>query len=276
MHSPESEDRAQLLDRLLSKIARQRCLGVEEAEDFASWAKVKLLEEKSDVFEKFEGRSSLVTFLTAVMHNLFRDYRVAKWGRFRVSAAARRMGLVAERLEILLFKDGRGFDEAVEILRRNHGVRMTTTELAEIAARLPERSVSRRSGDDAALATLEGAAQSDDRVRRLEAVATAARVERALDAALGSLTAEERLVLKLRLYDGTSVADIARLLRLDQKQLYRRIERLTSHLRQQLAKSGVCQQDVDEIIDRNDIELRVASLDPELTKNGPSNKRGGR
>jgi len=41
---------------------------------------------------KFEGRSSLRTFLTVVIQRLFLDHRISAWGKWRPSAEARRGG----------------------------------------------------------------------------------------------------------------------------------------------------------------------------------------
>lgn len=268
-------DQLQLCEKVVSAVARRRCLSVDEQEDFASWAKLRLVEDGEAILRRFEGRSSLATYLTTVVVNLFRDYRIAKWGKYRPSSAAKRLGTVAVRLEMLLARDGLGFDEAAEMLRRNEGARESTTQLAEIAAQLPVRAPRRFDGEEA-LAQLAAGESADDAALRSAAAVAAGRVETALDEALGTLSPEDRLILKLRLHDGLSVADVARSLGLEQKPLYRRLERLTADLRRQMEARGVRSEDVDAIVEWEEVEVQVDyRLGDEIAPPGPSKQEGG-
>src|SRR3712207_1790789 len=106
-----------LIDRVTAIQARRHGLSAADAEDYASWAKARLIENGYAVFRAFAGRSSLATYLTAVLHNLLRDYLNARWGRWRPSAAATQAGPVAVRLEQLLRRDGYTIREASQVLR---------------------------------------------------------------------------------------------------------------------------------------------------------------
>jgi RNA polymerase sigma factor for flagellar operon FliA len=264
-------DHASLIDRILAALARRRCFFADEAEDFASWARLRLLEDGETILAKFQGRSSLPTYLTAVVHNLFRDYRIAKWGKWRPSAAARRLGPVGMELERLMGRDGFGFAEAVGLLRRNRGVTATDAELEEMAGRLPGRAPRRFEGEEALERVgVEGGVEEG--VLRGEAAAAARRVESALAGALAALASEDRLILKLRIQDGFSVADLARSLHLDQKPLYRRIERLLAGLREDLERRGVTREEVREVVGTEGVDLRVDyGLGGESAGGRPSN-----
>jgi len=84
------------------------------------------------------------------------------------------------------------------------------------------------------------AAEANDRRRAADA---------ALSAALGKLPAEDRLILRLRYWDGASVADIARHLSVPQKPLYRRIDRALSALRTHLELQGISRDDARALLD---------------------------
>ena len=43
--------------------------------------KLKLIENDYAILAKFQGKAKLSTYLTTVIHNMFRDYRIQKWGR---------------------------------------------------------------------------------------------------------------------------------------------------------------------------------------------------
>lgn len=265
-----------LCERIITSLAHRRCLSREEQEDFSSWAWLRLVENGDAIFERFEGKSTLATYLTTVTLNLLRDYRIAKWGKYRPSAVARRLGTVAVRLEMLLVRDGLPLDQAIEVLRRNERVREPPAELEAIAARLPVR-VGRRFDGEEALAQVPAGERADDTAQRSEAVAKARRVEVVLREALSTVSAEDRMILKLHLEDGFSVADVARALRLEQKPLYRRIDQLTDRLRREMEARGVQRADVDAVMEWEEAEVRVNyGLDEEIAPPGPSQQEGGR
>lgn len=264
-----------LIEQSLQKIASRKCCSPDEAEDFTSWARLRLLEDGRPILEKFQGRSALSTYLTTVALNLFRDYRIAKWGKFRPSAAAKRMGTVAVRLEMLVARDGIPLDEAIEILRRNEGVQASVEELEAMAAKLPVRAPRRFEGEET-LAQLSGGERAEDRALRREAAQAAGRVETALDEGLRTLSPEDRLILKMRVQDGFTVADIARSLHLEQKPLYRRLEQVTARLRQEMEARGVRREDVDEVVEWEEVEVRVDyHLEDETTESRSSKQEGG-
>ena len=224
----------------IRRTCRRNCLREEEAEDFASSVRLKLLEDDCAVLRKFKGDAKLSTFLVTVVQHLFQDYRIAKWGKWRPSAAAKRAGAVAVQLEILTVRDGMDFDQAVETLQRNFGVEETAAELAEIAGRLPPRVPRRFEGEEALERAAVTAAGADAEGALLdgEREATARRVEAALGEALAELPAEDRLLLKMRFEDGFQVSRIATVLGQRQRQLYSRCERLVKELRRGAASSG--------------------------------------
>jgi transposase-like protein len=80
------------------------------------------------------------------------------------------------------------------------------------------------------------------------------------------LPADDRLVLQLRFDSGMTVAEIARSLHLDPKQLYRRIQRRLDGVRAELERAGVGAEDVDGLIGargvRLEFELRNKAVRP--------------
>jgi RNA polymerase sigma factor for flagellar operon FliA len=218
-------------------LSRRYGLDADEADDLASCVMEKLIENDYAALRKYRGESSLTTFLTIVIANIHRDNRVQKWGRWRPSATARRLGALAIRLETLLRRDGHRLDEAIEIVRSS-GETATPAEIRAIAARLPVRSPPRRV-DRHVPADVSAAERADDGLMdglRNEAMD---RANEALDRALARLPAEDRIILRLHIREALSVADIARSLGIAQKPLYRRIERDKRELRSLLEAEGV-------------------------------------
>lgn len=245
-----------LIERILASVCRRNAFPPDDSEEFASWAKLRLVENDYAVLRKFEGRSSLPTYLTAVIVNLFRDYRIHRWGKWRPSAEAKRLGKVAVELETLVSRDGRSVAEAIVHLRTGRGVEQSETELERLAARLPSR-VRRRFEGEEALASVPSAEASDRGVREAELEATQRRAEAALSTALGSLPARDRLVLKFRFADGLAVVDIATLLGEPARPLYARIERALAALRKSLEGEGLEAARITDLVGWSGLNLRV-------------------
>src|SRR5215470_20195503 len=81
-----------LIERVIAWVSARRCLWGADAEDFASTVKLRLIENDYEVLGRFEGRSSLKTYLTAVVTRMYLDYQVQRFGKWRPSAEARRLG----------------------------------------------------------------------------------------------------------------------------------------------------------------------------------------
>ncbi len=270
-----------LIERAASYAGRRAGLTPQDVEDFVGSVKVKLIDDDYAVLRKHRGDSSLSTFLTAVVHNLCRDFLNHKWGKFRPSAAAKRLGPTALALERLLVRDRHELTAAIEILRSRHGVEEPTAELEDLAARLPPRSPRRFVGEEA-LATRPSPAPESSAERRLadtERAETAARVEEVLNRALAVLSPEDLLILKLHYRDGCTVAAIASALGLKQRPLYSRRERCYRELKAALEASGLTWDQVREILGWQEGEIR-ADFGPvrvrggEIGETGPSNDRG--
>jgi RNA polymerase sigma factor for flagellar operon FliA len=243
-----------LIERVIASTCRRHAVRGDEAEEFAATVKLHLVDNDYAVLRKFEGKSSLATFLTTVIKNLFRDFRISRWGKWRPSAEALRLGVEAVQLETLLVRDGISFDEAERMLRENFHVRLSAAELAELAAQLPPRQPRRFEGEEV-LERLGVEAAADQGLIDEERAAVAARVENALAEALEELPEEDQLILRMHFVDGLSLASIARMLALEQKPLYRRRQRLFARLRAALQAQGFGPEEVKRIQGRAEVGL---------------------
>ena len=243
-------DNLRHIERIIEALSRRHGLHGDDADDFSSWAKMKLVEDDYAVLRKFRGESSIQTYLTVVIAMLFREYRVAQWGRWRPSAAAQRLGSLAVRLETLVHRDGYRLEEAGELLRTKGETTLSDRELAELLAELPPRTPLRpvRVGDEPLVDT-PADSRADERVVGEEADRERTAAERALADALARLPTEDRLILRMRFWEELSVADIARGLAVPQKPLYRRIERALVQLRGILETHGITRGWVRAMLD---------------------------
>jgi RNA polymerase sigma factor for flagellar operon FliA len=100
----------------------------------------------------------------------------------------------------------------------------------------------------------------------------AARCQAVIERTLGAWPPEDRVLLRLRFEDEVSVADIARRLGLDQKGLYRRLDRLLGQLRVAIEGEGIGWADVEAAIERGQCHLRLPAFPVENGPARPSNE----
>jgi RNA polymerase sigma factor (sigma-70 family) len=254
--SREQEFLGQLpvIDRVISWVCARRGLRGADAEDFASLVRMRLIENDYAILGRFEGRSSFRTYVAAVVNHLYLDFQVQRFGKWRPSAEARRLGPVALRLECLLYRDGLTFDEACGVLQSDPRVSAPREALHDISLRLPRRDPrGRPSGGP------EPAEDGVPALERAERQGLADRTFAVIRRTIDSLPACERLFLRLHVESGLSVAQVARALGLEQKSLYRRKDQLLKLLRDGLEAEGIVSQDAQDLL---------ASLDWEATLGG--------
>ncbi|HEY2324217.1 MAG TPA: sigma-70 family RNA polymerase sigma factor [Thermoanaerobaculia bacterium] len=245
-------DNLAVIERAVAFACRRYALRPEDAEEFASVVKLKLIENDYAILEAYEGRSSFATFISIVVQRMAIDFRIHEWGKWHASAEAKRLGPLAVDIERLLHREGRTTEEAATIL---HESRETVEQLA---AGLPARAPRRRDVaiEEAERAAITEPAATEDLVFAGERRKTSEKVSAIVSALLSRVPDEEQLILQLRFEDGMTVAQISRALQIDQKVTYRRIERRMRELKAELLGAGVDPRDVLDLIGRDDAVLR--------------------
>jgi RNA polymerase sigma factor for flagellar operon FliA len=262
-----------LIERVVAWVCARRCLRGADAEDFASTVKLRLIENDYEILARFEGRSSLKTYVTAVINRLYLDFQAQRFGKWRPSAEARRLGPLALRLESLLYRDGLTFEEACGVLQTDGGVAQAREALHELSLRLPRR-VSRKHASTSELDVPEPSGRQSA-VEQAERQVLAERTFLVLRGALGRLAPRDRILLRLHVEGGLSVADVARALGEDQKALYRRRDALLKRLRLDLEAEGIQGHDAHELLATLDWVAALTSAPsaasfPEQARPGPS------
>jgi RNA polymerase sigma factor (sigma-70 family) len=249
MHPREMfETHLDVIEHAIRRVCHDARIFGPDEEDFASVVKLALLANEGAILGKYEGRSSFGTYITIVIRRLLIDQRRAE-GRWYASAEAKRRGEAAILLDQLLHRDRNTFAEAAAIVAARHP-NVTASELREIAAVLPQRAVRPRlvqidEQDEHHFAASESA---EERVVARDLEERSASINRAMETALASLSAQDRVVLRLRYAKGASIADIARALGLEQRPLYRRVDTLLEQLRRSLREAGFDASSVADVI----------------------------
>lgn len=228
-----------LISRAIERVSRRARLSEADAEDFASAVRLHLLDDDYAVLRGFEGRCSLETFITIVAQRFLSNERIRAWGRWHESSAAKRMGEAATLLERLVRRDGRTLDEALPLVRDvEPGI--TRADAEAMLAGIPERRTRPRAVDAAEVEEqLVARDEAHDRVAAREIVEDSARASDVLRGALAALPLDERMLVRFRFQSGLAVSEIARVMGIEQRPLYRQLERVLRKLRDALTAAGI-------------------------------------
>lgn len=140
-----------------------------------------------------------------------------------------------------------------------------------MAARFPTRWPRRTVGDDELSDRAAPDVSPDELIQRRDGEVAAGRVVPALKRALGQLPPDDRLLLRLLFQASLTVAEVARMMRLEQKSLYRRRERLLLDLRRALRDQGI--EDRDGVATLNAVILPPVFERDEAIANIPGGVR---
>lgn len=260
------EENLGLIERVIAHVVRKGRLVAEEAEDFASTARLALMEDDYAILAQYDGRAPLGAYLAIVLYRILCDERNRQFGRWRPSAEAKRMGDAGVLLEQLLRRDQRPLREAAAIVASAHAS-LTDREIESMAARLPERAPRLRAVvlDEADEETLPGIGSASARVDESEQLRIAATTADVVRDELAAMSVEDRFLVRMHFGASMAISGIARIMGVPQRPLYRRIEALLGRLRKALGAAGIAARDVETIVGSS-----VADLDLGLTdgKNG--------
>jgi RNA polymerase sigma factor (sigma-70 family) len=240
------------IEKVAAITCRRNSVWGEDAEDFASGVVLKIMEDDYAVLRKFRGESDVRTYLATVVTFRFHEYARERWGRWRHSAKAERLGHPAKDLEALVHRDGYSLREAIEVLRTSGRTTADASELMRLFGELPPREARPQTAGGEPLDALPARSRADDRVLAEEQEARCGHVMRVLARALDRLGPEDRILVRGRFGEGRSVADIARVLRKEQAPLYKRSDRLRRELRRDMEAAGVSTEAVRECLPLED------------------------
>jgi RNA polymerase sigma factor (sigma-70 family) len=247
-------DHLDLIGQIVRTVGRRRHLSSTEREDFAGFVNLKLVEGNYAILRKFQNRSSMWTYLAAVIERLSLDFCAEKWGRWRPSAMADKLGPVAVVLERLVTRDSHTLEEAMEIVRTHHDVGLTHSELRRMWEQLPHRVRINEVAEDAA-EELTSNETSEIAIEDAERRKDIDRLQRALQTAFEGIASQDRVLIALRFDQDLSIAEIAKLMNISVPTLHRRLDKSVKHLRLALSQAGFDPRAVANLIGHSSIAL---------------------
>ncbi len=260
---PSAEDRfleaLPVIERAISYTCSRNGAFADDADEFAAHAKLKFVEDDYRILGAYQGKSALSTYVTTVTLNLFRDWRISRWGKWRPSASARRLGPVAVAFETLHFRDGFSIQESIETLRSRR-IALEESDVERFVSDLPPR-YGRRFVSDDALQARAGTVDTEEAAREAENAATGEHTRDALERSFEALSPEERFVLKAFFGEGLKLVDIARTMGVPQEAIYPMKNKALGRLRLALEAEGVTWDSVQGALASPSFDLRVGFID---------------
>jgi RNA polymerase sigma factor (sigma-70 family) len=237
-----------------------------DIEDFTSSVKVALMENDGEILQKYEGRSSLKTYLAIVIERLLLDERMRTRGRFHASAEAVRLGPAAVLLESIVCRDRRSIEEALPLVRPLDAS-MTRERAEALLLRFPARRLRAVAVDldSVPAAALAAHQKSDAQLMAAEARQALQRASGVIRAMLASFSPEDRVIFRFRFAQDKTIVEISRMLRLPQRPLYRRVEALLTRVREALHAAGIeasASSGVLESAAAEEMDLGLGEIEP--------------
>jgi RNA polymerase sigma factor for flagellar operon FliA len=244
--------------QVVQAVARRHYMTESDAEELSSVIKLKMVENDYALLRSFQRRSSVRTYLTVIARRELLDRRNAEWGKWRPCLNARRAGATGVLLDQMLTRDGYSFDEACELLHSKHGVTLTRDKLYALSLELTPRTNRRFVGEEPLAVIPAVDPQPDKTFEAKSSFEHAIVVEEALRAALEQLTPQDRLILKMNFCDDLPLSQIARVLQLEPKPLYRRVGLVLTLLRTEVERRGVSREQALALIGHPDFDFSSA------------------
>lgn len=237
----------ELVDSVATSVCRRARIYGADAEDFAGDFKLALMDDDYAILRRYQGRSSLGTYLSVIAQRMLAEGRRAA-GRWHASAAATQMKTAGILLERAVRRDGRTIDEVLPLLQAIDPS-LTRSAVQEMEAKLPPRAPRPHIVDvEPYSESLPARESADVRAAEADARRVSRETSEVVRGVLAGLTLEDRAIVRLQFAADMSVADISRALRIPQRPLYRRIERLLERIRRELRIAGIDATALAELI----------------------------
>jgi RNA polymerase sigma factor (sigma-70 family) len=234
---------------VVARVARRRRIPAQDREEILSQLWTHLTRNDYRVLRGYRGASHVHTYIAVVAERLLLDWRTAKWGKWRPSAEAKRLGTRAMLFERLVCRDGHSVEHAHRILIETTGATLGPALAEHLVARGPHV---RRRFVEVNKVRLMADHTSDPWMSLLDQHRDRAgqRLGRCLERAVQRLPATDQVLLRMRHEQGLRVSQIAAMLGTDQKKLYRRLSAIHADLGDALTALGVSPSDVADVVGR--------------------------
>lgn len=241
----------ELVHKLVRCLCHRQGISPDEREELEGEVRVKLMENDYRVLRQCDDPARLPSYLGLVVISTWHDrLRKLKGRAKRPSSRARVLGPAAIELEKHLGR-GETVDVAYERLKHDFP-ELGCKDFEDLAEKVKPRPGRRMEGDETLAVLASPEPGGDQRLERREGQARKRRALALMAKHLAELPEEDRRLLVRACAGGVKVSRIARSLGLEQKPLYRRIDKRLSDLRHKLEEAGICWKDLRDVLGIDD------------------------
>lgn len=232
---PSEEEWLRRISEAVRSVARRRRLTPEQRDDLLSFAVCRLLERGVDWKDVCGVAARPEAYLRRMVERLWIDLTNRRWGRWRPTSRARRLGATGVELDRLIRREGLDLDDAISLALERSSRGRTRDTLYRLASELRPRP---RAVPIAGVA-LTGRDRPDSRLRLKEDSRSLRRALRVLEEEMQQLDDLSRKVLSGRYLEQLTAGSVGRELDLDDRSVYRIAYRALKTLRRRLRDRGV-------------------------------------
>ncbi|MCX8116573.1 MAG: sigma-70 family RNA polymerase sigma factor [Desulfobacterota bacterium] len=208
----------------------------------------RLKADQYKVFRDFQGQAKMTTYLQTIISNLVVDLVRRQRGRNRAKDRAKTLGPIGEKLYELVFEKGYPAEEAYNYLKKHHHIETSLHEIEEMVESLKgprSREKSTVPDDAKPFVTKEDPEKELIREERKKLA------QGVLEDLLSSMSDEEKMMIRMRFPASEEerpmeLAEIARLLGINEKAVDSRIRRILIKCRKIILKKGLSLDDLIE------------------------------
>lgn len=234
---------------VVARVARRHRIPAQDRDEILSQLWTHLTRDDYRALRGYRGASHVHTYIAVVAERLLLDWRTARWGKWRPSAEARRLGPRAVQLERLVCRDGHSLEEACRILGATTGATLEPALAERLVARGPH--VRRRFIDvDQVRLIADHASDPWTALLDQHRDQCGRRLGQCLERVVRRLPAADQVLLRMRHEQGLRVSQIAAMLGTDSRKLYRRLSAIHAALCTALTALGVSPGEVAEVVGR--------------------------
>jgi RNA polymerase sigma factor for flagellar operon FliA len=228
---------------------RRRNLSAEDQDDLQGDIYEKLVTDDYHALRNFEGRSSMKTYLTTLVTRLAVDRQRQQEGRWRPSAAAKRLGEHAVAIDELITRRNYPIHEVWHIMKNRPGFTLTESETEALCEQLPRRAerfkqvnFKRDEMDEQGLdidSVTDKRPDPETEYIMKQSGDTQKQARQLLAKFSTSLTSREQLVLRMSYEDDLKLSEMVRQLGMTRHKIESLIKSIHVRFRQLLLQNGI-------------------------------------
>ena len=243
------EKHLSVIDKAIMAACRRHDVLEDQAEEFASHTKLKLIENDYQLIRSFQGKSSFQTYLFTVINRIFIDWLRMIKGRWRPSEYAKRLGSMGIKLEELMARKKLSYQEACYAIKINHGVSLDSSEYRKLADKISKQLLSNPKQVDIPLEEIKVSKSSlKDPVIDKNSQAIREKIASIIKDVRESLDANDKLILKMHFHDNLGISAISRILKLKRHGVDARLKFILVGFKEKIIANGININDARDAI----------------------------